>query len=186
MDPPLLTTDRLTIRSSVVEDAEELVAYYKRNIEHLRIWEPERDAGFYEVGRHRALIARSAGELKYDLGVRFVVFERGGSELIATINLVNIRREIIHCGLVGYSVDESRAGRGYATEMLEAVVAFAFDTLNLHRIEASYQPSNHASARVLEKAGFAVEGYARDHLFLNGAWRDGVLVAKRNGAWRVP
>jgi ribosomal-protein-alanine N-acetyltransferase len=39
---------------------------------------------------------------------------------------------------------------------------------------------------VLQKLGFIVEGYAREYLFLNGAWRDGVLVSLTNDRWRPP
>jgi RimJ/RimL family protein N-acetyltransferase len=50
-------------------------------------------------------------------------------------------------------------------------------------LEASYQPDDGESRRVLAKNGFIVLGYARDYLFLNGAWRDGVLVSLTNDAW---
>jgi len=65
-------------------------------------------------------------------------------------------------------------------EAAGAVVTYAFETLRLHRLETSYQPTNERSGRVLRKLGFVVEGYARDYLFLNGAWRDGILAARIN------
>lgn len=63
-------------------------------------------------------------------------------------------------------------------------VRYAFDVLNLHRLETSYQPANERSGRVLRKLGFVVEGYARDYLLLNGSWRDGILVSLTNPDWR--
>jgi ribosomal-protein-alanine N-acetyltransferase len=86
--------------------------------------------------------------------------------------------------IIGYSVDEASQGRGYATACAEAVVRYAFDVLNLHRLETSYNPINAPSGRVLRKLGFVVEGYARDYLRINGNWNDAILVGRTNEAWQ--
>ncbi|MFD2447620.1 GNAT family N-acetyltransferase [Vogesella fluminis] len=65
-------------------------------------------------------------------------------------------------------------------EAVEAVIAFAFGTLKLHRVQANYQPENERSAALLKRLGFQIEGHARDYLFLNGAWRDHVLTSLIN------
>jgi len=49
--------------------------------------------------------------------------------------------------------------------------------LGLHRLEAACLPHNIASARVLEKVGFAREGRARRYLKINGIWQDHDLFA---------
>ena len=49
-------------------------------------------------------------------------------------------------------------GRGYATEVAGALVAFGFDRCGLTRIEATVDPANEASKRVLEKIGMTYEG----------------------------
>ena len=36
----------------------------------------------------------------------------------------------------------------------------------------------------MEGARAVIEGYARDYLFLNDAWRDGILVSLTNAGWR--
>jgi ribosomal-protein-alanine N-acetyltransferase len=64
--------------------------------------------------------------------------------------------------------------------MLEAVrgaVAYAFGSLGLHRVTANYMPRNRRSGSVLRRAGFVVEGYARDYLLINGRWEDHMLTA---------
>jgi ribosomal-protein-alanine N-acetyltransferase len=55
------------------------------------------------------------------------------------------------------------------------VVAYAFDDVGLHRVEAACQPDNAPSKRVLEKVGFTLEGEAKAYLKINGAWRDHLL-----------
>ena len=72
------------------------------------------------------------------------------------------------------------AGQGLATAAVRAISDYAFTELKLHRIEASCVPHNAASRRVLEKAGFELEGRARAYLKINGAWADHLLFARVN------
>ena len=53
-----------------------------------------------------------------------------------------------------------------------------FVTLRLHRLEAACIPTNVASIALLEKSGFAREGYARQYLCINGMWQDHLLYAR--------
>ena len=58
---------------------------------------------------------------------------------------------------------------------VRALSEFAFSTLGLHRLEAACIPENAPSRRLLVKAGFTEEGFARAYLKINGVWRDHVL-----------
>ena len=63
------------------------------------------------------------------------------------------------------------------SEALRAATAWIFGELRLHRIMANYRPENARSGRVLERLGFVREGFAKDYLFIDGAWTDHVLTA---------
>jgi ribosomal-protein-alanine N-acetyltransferase len=78
-----------------------------------------------------------------------------------------------------YAADLARPawGHGYATEAAAAVLGFAFDRLDLHRLAATCDPGNEGSRRVLEKAGLSYEGHLRDCLHIRGEWRDRLLFA---------
>lgn len=65
------------------------------------------------------------------------------------------------CAKLGYWIGTPYWGHGYATECAAAVVAYGFETLALERIWAPRFRGNAASARVLEKIGFAHEGCRR-------------------------
>jgi ribosomal-protein-alanine N-acetyltransferase len=56
-------------------------------------------------------------------------------------------------------------------------MAFAFDELRLHRLEAACLPNNEASKGLLRKLGFREEGYAVKYLRINGVWHDHLLFA---------
>ena len=53
-------------------------------------------------------------------------------------------------------------GNGFTSEALEAVLAYGFEQLGLHRIEAFVECGNEKSSRVLLKQGFRHEGTQRD------------------------
>jgi len=65
-------------------------------------------------------------------------------------------------------------------EALRALIAYAFGELGFHRIMANYIPTNERSGLLLRRLGFVVEGYARDYLEIDGAWRDHVLTSLTN------
>ncbi|HUH22617.1 MAG TPA: GNAT family protein, partial [Brevundimonas sp.] len=89
--------------------------------------------------------------------------------------LSNIRRGVAETGTLGYWIGQPYAGQGVGTAAARAMLGFAFGSLKLHRVEAACVPSNHASRRVLEKAGFRHEGLAKAYLKINGAWADHLL-----------
>lgn len=62
--------------------------------------------------------------------------------------------------------------KGFATETLRKVVAFGFESLKLHRIQAGSAVKNLGSIKVLEKAGFIREGRGRQVLPLKSGWSD--------------
>ncbi len=83
-------------------------------------------------------------------------------------------------GEVGFVFRPDVWSRGYATEAVRLLLAYARDELRLRRVVATCHPDNVGSARVLEKAGMELEGRMRDHLRLRGAWRDSLLYAAVN------
>lgn len=78
-------------------------------------------------------------------------------------------------GDIGYELDPTFWGRGYATEAAREMLRFGFAELRLHRIWAECIAENRASARVLEKVGMRQEGRLREKEWMRGRWWD-VLI----------
>lgn len=112
-----------------------------------------------------------------DAGYSFGVFKNEDDTLIGAISLFQILWEDLQSAFIGYFLDRGHNGKGYATEAIKLIVDFAFNELNLHRIEAGVMPHNQASIRVLEKAGFHKEGIARKNVKINGKWEDHQVLA---------
>ena len=93
--------------------------------------------------------------------------------------------------MVGYTLSPDFQGRGLATEALAAVVEWLFagspSRTPVHRISATLDPDNAASARVLEACGFVHEGTARAAALVRGEWADDArfaLLAPEWDAWK--
>jgi ribosomal-protein-alanine N-acetyltransferase len=79
---------------------------------------------------------------------------------------------------LGYWLGEPFWGRGIMTGAVTEFVRWAFLNFDLERIHAETFASNPASARVLEKAGFACEGRLRASVFKDGKLQDSFLYAR--------
>lgn len=62
-------------------------------------------------------------------------------------------------------------GKGYAKEATQAIIALAKE-LGFHKLTAVVTSGNAASAKLLEKNGFAREGVLKEHFLLRGKWHD--------------
>jgi RimJ/RimL family protein N-acetyltransferase len=78
---------------------------------------------------------------------------------------------------IGYWLGEPYWGRGIATEALRAVTEYAFQSRDLIRLQAHVFDWNRASARVLEKAGYALEARLRKSVTKEGRTIDSFLYA---------
>jgi RimJ/RimL family protein N-acetyltransferase len=84
---------------------------------------------------------------------------------------------------IGYALARERWGEGLMTEALTALLDFAFGELRLHRIEADVDPANAASLGLLEKLGFAREGYLRERWLVGEGAQDSVLLGLLGRDW---
>ena len=85
---------------------------------------------------------------------------------------------------MGYCLDDAAWGHGYATEAGRALLQWAFDTLDLNRVQAETDTRNAASARVLEKLGFVREGTLREDCVVNGEVSDSWVYGLIRREWR--
>ncbi|MFJ3788119.1 GNAT family N-acetyltransferase [Kitasatospora sp. NPDC090091] len=87
---------------------------------------------------------------------------------------------------LGYALRRDTWGNGYAGEITALLCDFAFGALRLHRLAARVDPANEASARVLTRAGFQLEGRIRHDVRLRGTWHDSLQYSLLADEWPRP
>lgn len=78
---------------------------------------------------------------------------------------------------IGYDLMTEYWNRGIMTEVLRVLIDFAFEILDVNRIEAAVSTENNASIRVLEKAGFLKEGILRERSYWRGSCHDIMMLS---------
>lgn len=73
---------------------------------------------------------------------------------------------------ISYAVDVALWGRGIGSAIGELLVSWAFDNLEVERVEATCDPRNIGSAKVLSRIGMTYEGTLRHTMRLADGWRD--------------
>lgn len=181
---PNIETERLVIRLASRRDRDTVLNYYKNNKAHLAPYSPSFPSDFFTPQYWERQIERNIEEFYSDQSARMFIFEKTKPAVaIGNVSLGNIVRNAAQFSYLGYGLAEEKQGNGFATEAVRAVVQFAFTELKLHRIMANYIPTNERSGKVLKRAGFTVEGYARDYLLLDGRWQDHIMTAIVNPNW---
>jgi RimJ/RimL family protein N-acetyltransferase len=78
---------------------------------------------------------------------------------------------------VGYWIGQAHWGKGIATKALRWLSRYAFESFDVVRLHASIFESNRASTRVMEKAGYRLEGRLRQSVFKNGQVIDSLMYS---------
>ena len=67
-------------------------------------------------------------------------------------------------------------GKGYGTAAAKLMIRYSFEELKLHRLFLRVYAENLQAIRSYEKAGFVKEAYLRDDVFIDGEYKDIVLM----------
>ena len=79
---------------------------------------------------------------------------------------------------ISYWLGQNFTGRGLATESLNLLCNFCFETLGLNRLEITAAVQNYASIGVARRCGFKEEGVSRDFECLRGQFHDHLRLSK--------
>jgi RimJ/RimL family protein N-acetyltransferase len=177
----ILITDRLLLREFQKDDWRAVLAY-QSDPQFYRYYpwkrRTEEDArrfvrSFIEWSReeprkvfHLAIVLSSEERFIGNCGVRIVSLEGREAEFGCELSPLYWRQ-------------------GYATEAANAVLAFGFDNLGLHRIWAQCIAENTAIIRVLERIGMREEGFLREHKWMKDRFWDTRMYAILDYEWKA-
>jgi [ribosomal protein S5]-alanine N-acetyltransferase len=113
-----------------------------------------------------AYLTRSAREDQLSYLLRY------GGQLAGFVNANNIVRGAFKSCFLGYGTFQGFERRGVMRSGLALVLTDLFENHDLHRAEANIQPGNEPSLRLVASLNFEKEGFSKNYLFVDGAWRD--------------
>jgi ribosomal-protein-alanine N-acetyltransferase len=132
---------------------------------HLHTFMPGGAAGAVEADRRARKLIRDWSAAAWQSGPHayapWAVVEKASSRLVGHLGLRHL--DEIAATEILYLLDDSVHGRGYATEGVDAALAFARSSLQLKRVVALAAPENWRSIRVMERAGMRRVG--QRHIF---------------------
>jgi ribosomal-protein-alanine N-acetyltransferase len=184
--PVRLYGARVMLRPLAPNDFRAWSEVRQRNEGWLTVWEPSRHAHQPDPTTDKAAFAsrclqrdrdRSAGTA-YQFGLFL------DQHVVGEVNLNNVIRGAMQSGTIGYWIDQRHAGHGYVAEGVVVLVRFAFEQLQLHRVEICIVPRNQRSRRVVEKLAIREEGVAQRYLEINGTWEDHVRYGFTVEEWQ--
>jgi [ribosomal protein S5]-alanine N-acetyltransferase len=155
-------TPRLLLRPIVIDDCSAIHRYMSDPL--VTAWLPE---GTLTEEQSREFVVKNAGKDPEALAV----LKTDSNHLIG--HMVFHPWFGSHTYEIGWVFGRQYQRRGYATEAAESLLAYAFESLQCHRVIATCQPQNVASWRVAEKLGMRREGHFRKGIPRgHGEWWD--------------
>ena len=153
--PERIAGRRLLLRPPVLDDAGALFHRVARDPEVTKylLWAPHPD-----VAATRRVITEKMN-LNDDERTWAIELRRGGD----VIGLTSCRRSVPHSVEIGYCLGKRWWGRGYMFEVLEMLLSALDADRQVYRVWATCSPDNERSARLLERAGFFLEGRLARH-----------------------
>lgn len=169
---PPIETPRLLLRKVTMADARDIFAY-SRDEEVARhvLWETQRS-----IRDAREYVRYLQRLYRNDQPASWGIIDKATGRLIGTVGFMSYSADH-NSAEIGYSLARDSWNRGIMTEAVRAVLRYAFEKMQLHRVEAQFELDNPASGRVMEKAGMQKEGVLRGRLYNKGRYVDVALYA---------
>lgn len=154
---PILESEQLLLKKIEVSNLEEVFGIYSNNqvFEYCGI-----------IPKHnKDTVKNMIGHFERDFGkgtrVKWGIFLRDNPEtLLGIIEAMDFNQKV-NMVTLGYFLAEAYWGKGIATQTVQAVVKYLFETVEVNRVQAEVMPFNERSKRVLLKNGFMKEGMLR-------------------------
>lgn len=175
---PVIETEGLRLRRIAAEDLGDWMAVWRSPgvIDYLIDFE-----GAPDEAMGREIVDWAERIFVEKSGIRWAITLKPNTHMIGScgFHLFDRRHQRVE---IGYELHSDHWRQGIMSEAVGAVLEFCFGTLAAHRVEADVVEGNAASAALLKKAGFTLEGIWRDRVYKRGAfqslWQFGMLKAE--------
>jgi ribosomal-protein-alanine N-acetyltransferase len=175
---PRLSGRRLELRALTREDAPAIFAIFG-DPAVMKYWS---SPPLQSLSEAAGIIEEIQSLFSARLGFQWGICLRETGQVLGTCTLFHLN-EPHRRAEVGFALRQSSWGQGLASEALQLLIAHAFQTLGLHRLEADVDPDNERSLRLLERQGFRREGHLRERWHHLGQLRDAIFLGLLRHEW---
>lgn len=179
--PDQFETERLLIRCPVPGDGQELNRALRESWAELQAWMPWAQGAIPSEADSEARLREGRARFLTRDDLWLLLFRKGTNTLVGSSGLHRINWAVPRFE-IGYWVRTPYAGKGYITEAVNGIAAFAFDVLEARRVEIRCDSGNDRSRAVAQRCGFALEAtlHHDDRHPADGTLRDTLIFAR----WR--
>lgn len=176
--PDTFETERLVIRCPRPGDGEAVNRAIVRSLERLQPWFPW--AGHTPtVAETEENLRRAQVRFWERSDLRLLLFLKDGPTALAGSSGLHRINWTVPKFEIGYWATTGFEGKGYITEAVNGIAAFAFDTLGAARVEIRCDAVNARSVAVARRCGFEPEAHLHnDTRDVSGALRDTLIFAR--------
>jgi ribosomal-protein-alanine N-acetyltransferase len=166
METPIITTSRLRLRPITENDLDFVFKLFSRTETNLYSEYPDLET-MKDAEKMYERYLKPGSETNF----RLVIELSETGESIGTIGFYNYTNLHMRAEM-GYDLLKEYWRQGYMSEAVRGMINYGFDQLGLIRIEATVDPENKATVRVLERTGFQLEGTMSKRYFYKDKWHD--------------
>ncbi|EGU61515.1 GCN5-related N-acetyltransferase [Vibrio nigripulchritudo ATCC 27043] len=175
-----IETERLILRALSENDAQDLYNIFSDH-QVMKYWNC---APWDGLDVATQFIKTSRESMNNNKELTLGIYLKDSGKLLGKIMLFNLEQESRRAE-IGFGISRNFWGKGVVFEAASAVVEYAFNSLELRRIEAEIDPLNVASGNALERLGFVKEGLIRQRWEIGGVISDSALFGLLAGEHRT-
>jgi RimJ/RimL family protein N-acetyltransferase len=177
----LIATERLVLRRFRPADAAVLAAYRSQpEVARYQSW----DAPFPLLRAETAVANFIASDPDKAGWFQYAIERTADHELVGDV-AVHLHDNLKQAE-IGFTLAKQHQKQGYAFEAVTAVLDRLFRVQGLHKVAGECDARNVASAGLLERLGFTLEGRLRQQTYIKGEWTDDLIYGLLSTEWLIP
>jgi len=173
---PLIQTPRLVLRGLGEDDVPFLLEHFGRS--EINEYSADDNVKNLEEAKELYLKYIAPTTNRFRLGLLL------DDKLIGTVGFYGIDHENGKA-IAGADLMKEYWGKGLMTEALQALIDYGFEQMNLNRIDATSDPENSRSIRLMERCGFRREGLLRQRFYYKASFHDEAIYSLLKEDWRA-
>ena len=172
---PILETERLVLRRTTLDDADDYF-FLRSSPEAMKhICKPLQTS----IEETKELIYKINEMIAFNDGISWAICLKNNNKMIGSVSFHRVEKEHYR-GEIGYMLHPDYWRQGIVSEAVAAIIKYGFNTIQFHSIEAHIDPTNIGSEKLLQKFSFVKEAHFKENYFFNGQFLDTAVYCLLN------